>query len=138
MANQDHIVRAQARALLRVVEHYRPRSDVDFPLAIWRELEAFAERGTSADLQTMGRRHAGTAAAAFCGGIKNQAPKAALLLALTSFTKSSPPYRLHDPSRWIALMLAFIGKRSKADPDVQEQVLERLIAAFEVERHDLT
>ena len=131
MADQDHTVRAQARALLRVVEDYALQSDHHSTLAIWRELQTFGEHGTTADLQMIGRRHAGTAAAAFCGGIRNQAPEAALLLALTAFTKSSPSYRLQDPSRWIALMLAFVGKRAKADPEVQVQVLERLVAAFE-------
>jgi hypothetical protein len=37
--------------------------------------------GGAMDLQSIGRKYAGAAAAAFCGGIKHQAPNAALYLA---------------------------------------------------------
>jgi hypothetical protein len=133
MAFEDGIVRAQARALLRVLEDHLLLSDMYPPPLIWQELVAFGDEGTTADLPLIGRRHAGTAAAAFCGGIRNQAPQAALLLALTCFTKVSPPYRLRDPSRWLALMIAFVDGRKKADPAVQAQLLNTLQAVFEAE-----
>jgi hypothetical protein len=131
MTNRDCIARAEARALLRVLEHYELQGDMD--CQIRQDLEAFGENGAAVDLQIIGRRHAGTAAAAFCAGIRNQAPEAALFLALTSFTKASAPYRLCDSARWLALMFAFADGRRRPDVAESDQVLKRLKAAFDSE-----
>jgi hypothetical protein len=85
------------------------------------------------DLRSIGRKHAGTAAAAFCGGVKHRAPNSALYLALASFTRASPAYRFLDSSRWIALTFAFREKRAVAEAAIQSEVLERLEAAFAAE-----
>jgi hypothetical protein len=131
MATSDDFVRAQARALIRVLKFYKLDREWGGPTPVWRALEVFGHCGTAADLQRIGRECGGTAAAAFSCGVKHRAPNAALLLALASFTTSSPPYRFLDPSRWIALMFAFRDK--KANPGIQGEVLERLEAAFEAE-----
>jgi hypothetical protein len=134
MASSDDVVRAQARALNRVLKHYRLDRRFGGPTPLWQAVETFGRSGgTAADLQAIGRKYAGTAAAAFCGGVKHRAPNAALCLALSAFTRVSPAYRFLDPSRWIALCLAYMDKRTVADPGVQREVLKRLEAAFEDE-----
>jgi hypothetical protein len=135
MATSDDVVRAQARALVRVLTHYGlDRRSVGEPTTIWRDVERFGHGvGTAGDLQTIGRKYAGAAAAAFCGGVRHRAPNAALYLALASFTRASPPYRLLDASRWIALCFAFRDKKAVAEAAIQAEVLEKLEAAFEAE-----
>ena len=134
MASSDDVVRAQARALIRVLIDYQLDREWGGPTRLWRDLETFGRSGgTAADLRKIGREHGGTAAAAFCCGVKHRAPNAALCLALASFTRASPAYRFPDPSRWIALMFAFKDKKPTADPGAQGEVLERLEAAFEAE-----
>jgi hypothetical protein len=135
MATQDDVLRAQARALIRVLHHYKfdPASGAA-PAPLWQAVEAFGRSGgTAADLQAISRKYAGTAAAAFCCGVKLRAPNSALFLALAAFTGSSPAYRFLDPSRWPAPAFAFTDKKAAPDPAIQGEVLERLEAAFEVE-----
>ena len=136
MATSDDFVRALARALIRVLVHYGlDRVSVGERTSIWRDVETFGHSMAAAgDLRTIGRKHAGMAAAAFCGGVKQRAPHAALYLALASFTRASPPYRFLDSSRWIALSFAFRDKRAVAEAAIQSEVLERLEAAFAAER----
>jgi hypothetical protein len=133
MPTSDAFVRAQARALIRVLTYYGfDRGLVGH--TIWRDVETFGHGdGTISDLQTMGRKHAGAAAAAFRGGVTHRAPNAALYLALSSFTRASPAYRFLDPSRWIALCFAFRNRRAVAESAIQNEVLERLEAAFDAE-----
>jgi hypothetical protein len=138
MATSDDFVRAQARALIRVLTYYGlDGGSVGERTTIWRDVEQFGHSvDTAGDLQTIGRKHAGTAAAAFCGGVEHRAPNAALYLALASFTRASPPYRFLDSSRWIALSFAFREKRAVAEAAIQSDVLERLEAAFAAEIED--
>ena len=135
MANSDDFVRAQARALIRVLVLYGlDRGSVGERTTIWRDVETFGHGVAAAgDLKTIGRKHAGAAAAAFCGGVQHRAPNSALYLALASFTRASPAYRFLDSSRWIALSLAFKNKTAVAEAAVQSEVLERLEAAFAAE-----
>jgi hypothetical protein len=133
MATQDDVVRAQTRALIRVLVEYQLDREWGGPTPIWRDLETFGQSGTAAELRKIGRDHGGTAAAAFCCGVKHRAPRAALYLALASFTRASPAYRFLDPSRWIALAFAFRDKKPTPGPGTQGEVLERLEAAFEAE-----
>jgi len=135
MATSDDFVRAQARALIRVLKHYGiDRGSVGERTTIWRDVERFGHSAAAAgDLKTIGRRHAGAAAAVFCGGVKHRVPNSALYLALASFTRASPPYRFLDSSRWIALSFAFRDKRAVAEAAIQSEVLERLEAAFAAE-----
>jgi hypothetical protein len=133
MAVQDEVVRASARALIRVLTNYRLDREWGGPTPIWRDLNALGHGGTAADLQAIARRYAGTAAAVFCGGVKNRAPHAALYIALATFTRASPAYRFLDSSRWIALMFAFMGNKAVADSAIQDEVLARLETAFEAE-----
>jgi hypothetical protein len=137
MATSDDFVRAQAeaRALIRVLVHYGlDRGSVAERASIWRDVETFGHDAAAAgDLRTIGRKHAGTAAAAFCGGVKHRAPNSALYLALASFVRASPAYRFLDSSRWIALAFAFRDKKTVAEAAIQGEVLERLEAAFAAE-----
>ena len=132
MASSDDIVRAQARALIRVLKNYGlHRGSAD---AIWREVETFGFGVDPAEmLQSIGRKNAGAAAAAFRGGVKLRAPNAALYLAFSSFTRASAAYRFLDSSRWIALCFAFADRREFAEAAVQNEVLQRLEAAFAAE-----
>jgi hypothetical protein len=133
MAVRDEVVRASARALIRVLTNYRLDREWGGPTPIWQDLKALGHGGTADDLQVIARRYAGTAAAAFCGGVKNRAPHAALYIALATFTRASPAYRFLDPSRWIALMFAFMENKAVADSAIQDEVLARLETAFEAE-----
>ena len=134
MATSNDVVRAQARALIRVLKDYRLDRQFGVPTPLWQAVESFGRNCASAvDLPAIGRKYAGTAAAAFCGGVRHQAPHAALYLALSAFTRASPPYRLLDPSRWIALCFAFKDGQAVAESAIQGEVLERLEAAFAAE-----
>jgi hypothetical protein len=133
VTTQDDIVRASARALIQVLTNYNLDRVWRGPTPIWQDLKALGQSGTAADLQLIAHRYAGTAAAAFCGGVKNRAPHAALYVALATFARVSPRYRFLDSSRWIALMFAFIDNKVVADPTVQDEVLGRLETAFELE-----
>jgi hypothetical protein len=134
MATSDDVVRAQARALIRVLTSYNLDRRLGMPTPLWQAVETFGHGdGTAVDLKAIGRKYAGTAAAAFCGGVTLRAPNAALYLALSSFTRASPRYRFLDPSRWIALCFAFSDKRAVAEAAIQNEVLERLETAFETE-----
>jgi len=137
LASQDDVVRAQARALIRVLVQYGLDDKWGGPTPLWRDVETFGHGfDTVGDLQTIGGRYAGTAAAAFCGGVKLRAPNAALFLAFSTFTRASPAYRFLDPSRWIALCFAFREGKTAPDPAIQGEVLERLEAALAVEIDD--
>ena len=135
MATSDDFVRAQARALIRVLVHYGlDRGSVGERTTIWHDVETFGHSvATAGDLKAIGRKHAGRAAAVFRGGVKLRAPDAALYLALASFTRASPAYRFLDSSRWIALSFAFRDKRAVAEAAIQSEVLERLEAALTAE-----
>lgn len=135
MLNTDDVLRAQARALIRVLVHYKlDRVCGRDPTSLCGVLEAFGTaRGTASDLQIIGRNHVNAAAAAFCVGLKHRAPNAALYLALVSFTGPTPEYRFLEPSRWIAVTLAYLDKKPDPDPGLQSRVLEKLEAAFEAE-----
>jgi hypothetical protein len=135
MANSDEFVRAQARALIRVLMHYGlDRASVGERTTIWRDVETLGHSVAAAeDMKAIGRKHAAAAAAAFCGGVKHRAPNSALYLALASFTRASPAYRFLDSSRWIALSFAFRDKTAVAEAAIQSEVLERLEAAFAAE-----
>ena len=135
MTTCHDFARAEARALIRVLTHYGlDKRSVGEQTTIWRDLESFGDNVAAVgDLKTIGRKHAGAAAAAFCGGVKLRAPGAALHLALSSFSRASPRYRFLDSSRWIALSFAFREKRTIAETAVQNEVLERLEAALAAE-----
>jgi hypothetical protein len=134
MATSDDVVRAQARALIRVLTDYNLYGEFGSRTPLWQAVENFGRgHGGTVDLQAIGRKYAGTAAAAFSGGVKLQAPHAALTLAVAAFTRVSPAYRFLDSSRWIALCFAFRVKKRVADSAVQREVLLRLQAAFEEE-----
>jgi hypothetical protein len=133
MRSIDKVLRAQARALTAVLDHYklvracggnRPR--------IWRDLEAFGSgSGSAVDLQSIGRNEAATTAAAFCIAVKNRAPNAAVHLALATFTNLSPEHRLLEPSRWIALALAFMD--SSIPGSGIDEIFARLESVFDAE-----
>ncbi len=133
MATSDHVVRAQARALIRVLAEYKLDREWGRTSAIRSDLEAFGRGGTAESLQKIGRDYGGNAAAAFCAGVKNRVPDAAFYLALACFARSSPAYRFVDPSRWLALMFAFQGSETLANPGIQGELLEKLEAAFGAE-----
>jgi len=92
MRSIDKVLRAQARALIAVLDHYKlVRACGEERPPIWRDVEAFGTgSGTAVDLQCVGRNEAGTTAAAFCIGVKHRAPNAAVHLALVTFTKPVP------------------------------------------------
>ena len=135
MRSIDEVLRAQARALIAVLDHYNliRACGGDRP-PIWRDVEAFGTgSGTAVDLQSIGRNDAGTTAAAFCIGVKHRAPNAAVHLALVAFTSSSPEHRFLEPSRWIALALVFMDKGSTPGFGVQNEVFQQLESAFDSE-----
>ena len=134
MRSIDKVLRAQARALIAVLDRYKlvRACGGDRP-PIWRDVEAFGTgSGTAVDLQSIGRNEAGTTAAAFCIGVKHRAPNAAVHLALVTFTSPSPEHRFLDPSRWIALALAFMDI-SIPGSGIKDEVFARLESAFDAE-----
>jgi hypothetical protein len=133
MSSSDDVVRAEARALIRVLRFYKLDREWRGPTPIWQDLEAFGNGASTLTLHKIGRDHGGTASAAFSAGLKLKAPSAALYLALASFTRASPAYRFLDASRWMALSFAFERGEAVADISVQREVLERLEATFEEE-----
>ncbi len=136
MRSTGEVLRAQARALISVLDHYNlVRACGGDRSPIWRDVEAFGTgSGTAVDLQSIGRNVAGTTAAAFCIGIKHRAPNAAVHLALATFTSPSPEHRLLEPSQWVALALAFM-EISIPGSGIQDEVFARLKSAFDAEMH---
>jgi hypothetical protein len=134
MRSIDEVLRAQARALIAVLDHYKlVRACGGSRPPIWRDVEAFGTgSGSAVDLQSIGRNEAGATAAAFCIGVKHQAPNAAVHLALATFTNLSPEHRLLEPSRWIALALAFMDI-SIPGSGIKDEVFARLESAFDAE-----
>jgi hypothetical protein len=135
MRSIDKVLRAQARALTAVLDHYKlVRACGGNRPPIWRDVEAFGTgSGSAVDLQSIGRNEAGATAAAFTIGVKHQAPNAAVHLALATFTNLSPEHRLLEPSRWIALALVFMDERSTPGSGVHNEVFELLESAFDAE-----
>ena len=135
MRSIDEVLRARARALIAVLDYYKLlRACGGSRPPIWREVEAFGTgSGSAVDLQSIGRNEAGTTAAAFAIGVNQQAPNAAVHLALATFTNLSPEHRFLEPSRWIALALVFIDKRSTPGFGVPNEVFRRLESAFDSE-----
>jgi hypothetical protein len=77
MRSIDKVLRAQARALTAVLDHYKlvHACGGNRP-PIWRDVEAFGTgSGSAVDLQSIGRNEAGTTAAAFCIGVKTSGAK---------------------------------------------------------------
>jgi hypothetical protein len=135
MRSIDDTLRAQARALIAVLDYYAlvHACGGDRP-PIWRDLEAFgAGSGTSVDLQRIARKASGTTAAALRIVIKHRAPNAAVHLALATFTNWSVEDRLLEPSRWIALALAFMGRSATPEGEGPLEVFNLLQSAFETE-----
>ena len=66
MRSIDKVLRAQARALTAVLDHYKlVRACGGNRPPIWRDVEAFGTgSGSAVDLQSIGRNEAGTTAAA--------------------------------------------------------------------------
>jgi hypothetical protein len=135
MRTIDDVLRAQARALIAVLEHYElVRAFGGVPPPIWREVEAFGTgSGTAADLQSIGRNVSGTTSAALCIGIKHRAPNAAVHLALATFMSWSEEHRLLEPSRWIALALVFLDKSRTPECRRHVEVFDLLESAFDTE-----
>jgi hypothetical protein len=135
MRSIDKVLRAQARALTVVLDHYKlVRACGGNRPPIWRDVKAFGTgSGSAVDLQSIGRNEAGTTAAAFCIGVKHHAPNAAVHLALATFTNLSPEHRLLEPSRWIALAIVFMDEKSTPESGVHNEVFELLESAFDRE-----
>ena len=135
MRSIDDVLRAQAQALITVLDHYKlVRACGGHRPPIWRDVEVFGTgSGTAADLQSIGREFSATTAAALCNGIKHRAPNAAVHLALATFTSWSDEHRLLEPSRWIALALVFRDKSSTPDGRGHIEVFNLLESAFDKE-----
>jgi len=120
MRSIDKVLRAQARALIAVLDHYKlVRACGEERPPIWRDVEAFGTgSGTAVDLQCVGRNEAGTTAAAFCIGVKHRAPNAAVHLPRHVY-QPVPEHRFLDPSRWIALALVLWTRGRLRDPVFQ-------------------
>jgi hypothetical protein len=135
MPNADDVLRAQARALIRVVFHYKLyRIGDGAHTLLWRAVEAYGTASSDArDLCTIHRDFNGTALAASAVGLKHQATNAALFLALHSFCSTTDEYRFLKPAWWIAVTTTWLDKRPVPEPRLQGEVLEKLEATFEHE-----
>jgi len=135
MPNADDVLRAQARALIRVLVHYKLyRIGDGAQTLLSRSVEAYGNASSDArDLPTIHRDFYGTALAASSIGLKHRAANAALFLALHTFCGTTDDYRFLRPAWWIAVTLAYLEKKPVPDPGLQGEVLEKLEAAFEAE-----
>ena len=135
MLNADDVLRAQARALIRVLAHYRLyRIGDGAQTLLWRAVEAYGTASSGArDLRTIHRNFNGTAMAASAIGLKHEATNAAMFLALHTFCGSTDDYRFLKPAWWVAVTITWLNKKPVPEPNLQGEVLERLEAAFERE-----
>jgi hypothetical protein len=135
MLTADEVLRAQARALIRVMVHYKLfRAWGGAPTLIWRAIEAYGTASCDAsDLPTIHRDFYGTALAASSIGLKHRASNAPLFLALHTFAAAADEYRFLQPAWWIAVTVAYLDKKPVPEPSLQGEVLERLETAFEAE-----
>ncbi len=135
MSSTDDVLRAQARALIRVFTHYTLyRACGGAPTLMWRAVEAYgcASAGAS-DLQTLHREFYHVALAASSIGLKHRAANAPLFLALHTFAGSTDECRFLQPAWWIAVTIAYLDKKPVPEVALQGEVLERLEEAFDLE-----
>ena len=135
MSSTDDVLRAQARALIQVLAHYKLyRACGGAPELIWRAIEAYGAASDGAsDLQTIHRDFYHVALAASSIGLQHRAASAPLFLALHSFSPSTDESRFLLPAWWIAVTIAYLDKRTVPEVALQGEVLERLDEAFDVE-----
>jgi hypothetical protein len=135
MSNADDVLRAQARAIIRVLAQYKLyRIGDGAHTLLWRAVEAYGTATSGArDLPTLHRDFHGLALAASAIGLKHEAANAAMFLALHTFTGTTDEYRFLKPAWWIAVTITWLDKRPVPEPGLQGEVLERLEAAFERE-----
>ena len=133
MLNADDILRAQARALIRVLTHYKlARVWGGAPKLIWRAIEAYGTESAS-DLPTIHRDFYSLALAASSIGLKHRALNAPLFLALHTFAGDTNEFRFPEPAWWVAVTVAFLENKPVPEPALQGEVLKRLESSFEAE-----
>jgi hypothetical protein len=135
MSSTDDVLRCQARALIRVLSHYKLyRIGDGAPTLLWRAVEAYGTASSGArDLCTIHRDFNGTALAASAIGLRHEAANAAMFLALHTFCGTTDDYRFLKPAWWISVTITWLDKRPVPEPGLQGEVLERLEAAFDRE-----
>ncbi len=135
MPNTDDVLRAQARALIRVLVHYKLyRIGDGAQTLLSRSVEAYGTASNGArDLPTIHRDFYGVSLAASAIGLKHEAANASLFLALHTFCGTTDDYRFLKPAWWIAVTITWLHKKSVPEPGLQGEVLEKLEAAFDAE-----
>ena len=135
MPNADDVLRAQARALIRVLAHYKLyRIGDGAQTLLWRAVEAYGTASRDArDLPMIYHDFNRMALAASAIGLKHEAANAAMLLAMHTFYGTTDDYRFLKPACWIAVTISWLDKKPVPEPGLQGEVLERLEAAFERE-----
>jgi hypothetical protein len=135
MSSTHDVLRAQARALIHVLAHYKLyRACEGAPTLIWRAVEAYGTASDAAsELQTIHQDFYHVALAASSIGLKHRAANAPLFLALHTFVGSPGECRFLQPAWWIAVTIAYLDKKPVPEVALQGEVLERLEEAFDIE-----
>jgi hypothetical protein len=132
MLTTDRVLRAQARALLKVLERYPFRPSDNSPLQrFWSAIELYgAGSRTARDLCTLRWDFQDPAFVSGWGRDSNRKVDEALMLGLFAFCSRSPVYRFVGPARQIALAVAKQKSGLKADSALVRRIFEELEDAF--------
>ena len=135
MLNTDDVLRAKARALIRVLVHYKLyRIGDGAQTLMWRSVDAYGTASSGArDLPAIHRDFYGLSLAASAIGLKHEAANASLFLALHTFCGTADDCRFLKPAWWIAVTITWLAKKPVPDSGLQGEVFERLENAFEAE-----
>ena len=135
MNSTDEVLRAQARALIRVLTRYGLQREGDGDgMRMWRAVEAYGNSAPkSRELLEIYVEFGDAAHEATFRGMPVRASKACLLLALHTFCVTAPVHRFRNPSRWIAAALEFVDPRAAPVPSLQGEIFEKLEDTFDEE-----
>jgi len=135
MLTTNRVLRAQARALLKVLSSYSLSPSNDTPLErFWSAVELYgAGSRTAGNLCTLRWDFQDPAFESGCGRDSTRTIEDALLLSLFIFCTDSPVYRFLGPAGQIALAVTKQKGGLEADAALVRRIFEELEDAFDEE-----
>ena len=135
MITADDVLRAQARALVKVLAFYQVDRVQHKDFTPFRaDIEAYGNGETGApDLVVMLRKFHDAAFEASLGNLQRTWPGYALVIALYSFCQREPLSRFRKPAKSIAVAIELLRQTPKPFRVLEREVFECLEDAFDAE-----
>jgi hypothetical protein len=135
MITADDVLRAQARALVKVLAFYHVNRIQHQQFTSFRgNIEAYGNGETGAlDFVGLLRKFHDAAFEAGIGNMHRKWPGYALVVALYSFCQRAPVFRFLEPAKSIALAVELLRQTPKPFRILHREVFERLEDAFDAE-----